>query len=92
VFKEFHLTFEAGKKTAIVGPSGSGKSTLFQLIERFYDPQAGLIKLNEDETWLERMDLRQYRSQVAYVSQEPNIFNTTVRKNLQFASPEATDD
>ena len=66
VLKKFSATFELGKTTAIVGPSGSGKSTIVQLIERFYDPNAGEVLI--DGVPLKSLHLKNYRKQVGYVS------------------------
>ena len=90
VLKEFTHTFEAGKTTAIVGPSGSGKSTVVQLVERFYEPTAGDIYV--DDKLLSKVKLRELRQQIGYVPQEPILFNTTIKKNILMGKPEATDD
>jgi ATP-binding cassette subfamily B (MDR/TAP) protein 1 len=66
VLKKLSLTFELGKTTAIVGPSGSGKSTIVQLIERFYDPNAGEVLIDGHN--IKDLNLRSYRRQVGYVS------------------------
>ena len=79
-----------GKTTAIVGPSGSGKSTVVQLIERFYDPTGGKILI--DDVPLKDVHLRDYRRQIGYVSQEPTLFNTSIRDNLKICKPDATED
>jgi len=74
------LNIKAQERIAIVGPSGAGKTTLINLIPRFYDPQVGSIYLND-------IDLRQYtlwslRRSIGIVSQEPVLFNTTIRENI----------
>jgi len=89
VLKDFTCTFEAGKTTALVGPSGSGKSTIIQMIERFYMNDSGSIKV--DGTPIESLDLRAFRRMVGYVGQEPVLFNATIRENMKFAKPDATD-
>jgi len=66
VLKGFSETFEEGKTTALVGPSGSGKSTIIQMLERFYDPQQGIIEL--DDTNIKELNLTSYRSTIGYVS------------------------
>jgi len=88
VLKDFSWTFEKGKTTAIVGPSGSGKSTIVQLIERFYDPSDGEIWV--DDKKLKSVKLREMRSQIGYVGQEPILFNTSIMKNVLLGRPEAT--
>lgn len=84
------INFEQGKVTALVGPSGSGKSTIVQLIERFYDPSEGSILIDSQN--LKDVNLKDFRSKVGYVGQEPVLFNQTIRENLRYGNPEATDD
>jgi len=72
-----NLTFRKGETTAIVGPSGSGKSTVVQLVERFYDPEAGQVLVDGKD--LKNLNLRHYRQQIGYVGQEPVLFNTTIK-------------
>lgn len=90
VLKDFSAVFESGKTTALVGPSGSGKSTIIQLMERFYNPESGMIHV--DSTKIEDFDLRNFRQNVGYVGQEPVLFNTSIRENMKFAKPDATDE
>ncbi|UJF33473.1 ABC transporter ATP-binding protein [Paenibacillus hexagrammi] len=80
VLKGVSFTMDAGKVTAIVGPSGSGKTTLFALLERFYSPQAGSIRLGSDS--VERFSLESWRSQIGYVSQESPLISGTIRDNI----------
>jgi len=80
VTKGLSLKFEAGKTTALVGASGSGKSTIVALIERFYDPTAGAIKL--DGIDLKNLNLKWLRSQIGLVSQEPVLFATSIKANV----------
>lgn len=78
-----------GQRTALVGPSGSGKSTILNLIERFYDPTSGVIKLGStDIRQLKREDLRQ---QIGYVEQDAPVLAGTIADNLRLAKPDATD-
>lgn len=84
------VKFEANKTTAIVGPSGSGKSTIVQLIERFYDPDQGEILI--DGTPLRDLNLMSYRRQVGYVGQEPVLFNQTIKQNIKYCKPDATEE
>lgn len=90
ILKDFTCTFEIGKTTALVGPSGAGKSSIVQLIQRFYDPLGGRILI--DDKNLKTLNLRQLRSQIGYVSQEPVLFNTTIRKNILMGKPNASED
>jgi len=84
------FTAERGQRTALVGPSGAGKSTILALIERFYDPTAGVVRLGGvDLRALDRFDLR---AQIGYVEQDAAVLAGTLRENLLLGSPEATDD
>ncbi|MFG1401879.1 ABC transporter transmembrane domain-containing protein [Xanthobacter sediminis] len=78
-----------GERVALVGPSGAGKSTVFQLLERFYDPQAGRISL--DGIDIHGCDPVAVRRQMALVPQDVAIFADTVRGNIRLGRPEATD-
>ncbi|WP_454917797.1 ABC transporter transmembrane domain-containing protein [Xanthobacter sediminis] len=78
-----------GERLALVGPSGAGKSTVFQLLERFYDPQAGRVLL--DGIDIRACDPVAVRRQMALVPQEVAIFADTVRANVRLGRPEATD-
>lgn len=83
------LTIRAGETVALVGPSGAGKSTVIQLIQRFWDPEAGAVCLDgQDLRSLARTDLR---GAIALVPQDPAIFATTARENIRFGRPGATD-
>ena len=83
------FTIPVGSKTAIVGPSGAGKSSLFSLIERFYDPQSGTIRVfGHDATALSRESLR---SLLGYVEQDAPVLAGTIRDNLLIGSPLASD-
>lgn len=81
VVKNLSLTFPAGRTTALVGASGSGKSTVISLVERFYDPLAGSVRL--DGLDIRDLNLKWLRSQIGLVSQEPTLFSTTIRKNVE---------
>ncbi|KAG6857152.1 hypothetical protein H0H87_008722 [Tephrocybe sp. NHM501043] len=74
------ITFHAGKTAALVGASGSGKSTVISLVERFYDPTAGTVKL--DGVNVKDLNLKWLRSQIGLVSQEPTLFATTIKGNV----------
>lgn len=85
------VTFEAkaGKTTAIVGASGAGKSTLFALLQRFYDLDGGRITIDRQD--IARVTKHSLRSQIAYVSQHPHLFEGTIRDNIRYGRPDATD-
>lgn len=87
---DFSLTVEPGETVAIVGPSGAGKSTLFQLAERFYDPQAGVIKF--DGVPLTSVDPAEVRRRIALVPQEGILFAANARDNLRYGNWSASDE
>lgn len=89
VLRDFNLEFAPGKVTALVGPSGAGKSTVAHLIARFYDPQQGTITI--DGLPLKDIALKSLREQMGVVSQEIVLFNGTVRDNIMYGKPGATD-
>ena len=87
---DFSLAIEPGETVALVGPSGSGKSTVFQLLLRFYDPQAGHLTLDGVKlTDANPVDLRR---RIALVPQDAVIFATSVLENVRYARPDATLD
>lgn len=81
VLRDLSLVFPAGKTCALVGTSGSGKSTIISLIERFYDPLDGCLKL--DGVDIRELNLKWLRSQIGLVSQEPTLFSTSIRANVE---------
>lgn len=83
------FTVRPGEKVAIVGPSGAGKSTIFHLLLRFYDPRGGEISL--DGVPVKFADPRDFRSRIALVPQESNVFAASARENIRFGRPDATD-
>jgi len=90
VLRGVSFSAERGKRTALVGPSGAGKSTILALIERFYDPTAGVVRLGGiDIRGLDRADLR---SQIGYVEQDAPVLAGSIRQNLLLGSPDATDE
>ncbi len=90
VLEDVSFSAEPGKVTAIVGPSGSGKTTLFSLLERFYQPTAGEIRLGE--TPISRFPLRKWRQQFGYVSQESPLVNGTIRENICYGLEKTVTD
>ena len=85
-----NLTVAPGEHVALVGPSGAGKSTVFQLLLRFYDPQAGTVRI--DGVDLRDVDPRAARTRIGLVSQDPVIFAADAMENIRYGRPTATDD
>lgn len=88
IFNNFNLTIPSGKTIALVGPSGGGKSTTIGLIERFYDPTDGKVKL--DGVNLKDINVNHLRHQIGYVGQEPALFATTIEQNIRYGNPDAS--
>jgi ATP-binding cassette subfamily B protein len=85
----FSLAVEPGEMVAVVGPSGAGKSTLFQLAQRFYDPEAGSVRM--DGVALREADPAEVRARIAMVPQETVIFAASARDNLRYGQWDADD-
>jgi ABC-type multidrug transport system fused ATPase/permease subunit len=90
VLRNVSFTAQAGSTTALVGSSGSGKSTLIGLVMAFYRPLSGSIVVDGQE--LSGVRLRDYRSQLGVVMQDNFLFDGTIRENIAFARPDATDE
>lgn len=88
IFKGLNLNIKQGETLAIVGPSGGGKSTVVQMVERFYDPLEGSVKY--EGTDLKELNIKWYRDQIGFVSQEPTLFNTTIGENIRYGYAKAT--
>ncbi|XP_012437901.1 ABC transporter B family member 4 [Gossypium raimondii] len=82
IFQDLSLSIHAGKTVALVGESGSGKSTVISLLQRFYDPDSGHITLDGVE--IRTLQLKWLRQQMGLVSQEPVLFNETIRANIAY--------
>ena len=89
ILKEFSFRSEPGTVTALVGPSGSGKSTTIGLITAFHSPEAGTILVDGVDLSTVRLD--SYRTQLGVVLQETFLFDGTIRENVAFARPNATE-
>lgn len=87
--KNIDIQIEPGSSVALVGPSGAGKSTLFHLLLRFHDPDQGKITLNGIN--IRELDLAELRSRVVLVPQDPVLFSGTIRDNIVYARPEASE-
>jgi ABC-type multidrug transport system fused ATPase/permease subunit len=90
VLRDFDLTVAPKETLAIVGPTGAGKTTLINLIYRFYDPQKGRITVDGHD--LRAVTLASLRNQMAIVLQDPFLFAGSIRDNIRYGRPDATDD
>ncbi|MCM3270355.1 ABC transporter ATP-binding protein [Paenibacillus elgii] len=90
ILDDVSFTMQPGKVTAIVGPSGSGKTTLFALLERFYPPTGGAIKLGDE--LIDAYSLPSWRSRIGYVSQESPLIAGTIRDNICYGLPHDVTD
>ena len=90
VLYDVNLDVNAGETLAIVGPTGGGKSTVAKLVSRFYDPDQGNITIDGHD--IRDVTLSSLRSQLGVVPQEPFLFAGTIRDNIAFAKPEASDE
>lgn len=90
VLKDLSLKIKPNQTVAIVGGSGSGKSTIIQLLERFYDPAAGSIKIDNHD--LKELNLQWYRSTIGLVSQEPILFDCSLAENIAYGLQDSGED
>ncbi|KAI4328050.1 hypothetical protein L6164_020444 [Bauhinia variegata] len=88
IFNNLSLDIPSGKIVALVGGSGSGKSTVISLIERFYEPLSGEIRLDGND--IRELDLRWLRQQIGLVNQEPALFATSIKENILYGKDDAT--
>lgn len=88
VLRGLDLNILGGKTVALVGSSGCGKSTIIQLLERFYNPTAGEVCV--DDVDIRIMDLQHLRSHFGIVSQEPNLFDRTIAENIAYGNNQRT--
>lgn len=90
VLKDFNLQVEAGKTVALVGASGSGKSTAIALLQRFYDADEGVVRV--DGVDIKSLQLKWIRGKMGLVSQEHALFGTSIKENIMFGKNDATMD
>ena len=88
--KEINLNIPHGKTTALVGPSGSGKSSILNLIPRFYDPDTGSVKIDNQD--IKELTIDSVRSSIALVSQEPILFDMSIRDNILYGKPDSSNN
>ncbi|MBO4700341.1 MAG: ABC transporter ATP-binding protein [Alphaproteobacteria bacterium] len=90
VLHDINLRVPAGCVCALVGPSGGGKTTMFNLLERFYEPQTGIIAINGRD--IRKFTLDSLRRNISEVSQDVFLFNDTIEANIKYGAPNATHD
>lgn len=90
VLDEFSLHVRSGERVALVGPSGSGKTTLTSLLLRLYAPESGSISVDDRD--IRSLTARSLRRHISYVAQDIHLFNDTVRANIAYGRPGATDE
>ena len=88
--KNINLSIKGGTMAALVGHSGAGKSTILNLLPRFYDPQQGLIKIDNQN--ISKVNLNSLRKNISLVSQDIILFDDTIKKNIAYAKANATDE
>ena len=88
VLRDFNLIVEAGKTVALVGASGSGKSTAIALLQRFYDANEGVVRIDGED--IRSLQLKWIREKMGLVSQEHALFGTSIKENIMFGKPDAT--
>lgn len=89
VLNGLSLKIKSGQTVALVGPSGCGKSTCLQLLQRLYDPQEGMVKV--DGINIKKLNTSWLRSFIGVVGQEPVLFATTIGENIRYGSPDADE-
>lgn len=90
VLTDVTIQADSGKTVALVGPSGGGKSTLISLIQRFFDLKAGAILIDDQN--ISDVTAESLRKNIAYVSQQPMLFEGSIRENIRYGKPDATDE
>ena len=90
VLKDVSFAISPGEMVALVGPSGAGKSTLFDLLQRFYDPDSGIIALGDED--IRSLKLHKLRGTFGFVPQDPVLFAGSLRENLTYAKENASDE
>lgn len=90
VIRDISFTLTRGKKLAIVGPTGAGKSTIINLLSRFYDPDEGRILVNNND--LKNIPVLSWRARLSIVLQDSFLFPMSVKENIRFGKPDASDE
>lgn len=89
ILKDFNLDIKQGESIAFVGHTGAGKSTVAKLVTRFYEYQGGEVLIDGED--IRSFDLQSFRSRLGIVPQQPFLFSGTIRDNIRYAKPDATD-
>lgn len=89
ILKDINLEIHENERVALVGPTGAGKTSLASLAARFYDPQKGSITIDSHD--IRKVSLKSLRSQMGIVLQEPFLFTGTIRENIAYGRPNATE-
>lgn len=89
ILRELNIAVSAGQTVALVGSSGDGKSTCLQLLQRFYDPDAGQVLIDGYD--IRHFNISALRSRLALVSQEPVLFSTSIGENIRYGKPDANE-
>jgi len=90
ILSDFNLAIKPGEKIALVGPSGAGKSTVTKLLLRMYDVTAGAVKVDGQD--IARVTQESLRASISFVPQEPILFHRSLRDNIRYGRPDATDE
>ena len=90
ILKNLSLKIRSGQTIALVGASGSGKSTCIQMLQRFYDPSKGTVKLDNRD--IKNLNINWLRNQLGVVNQEPILFGTTIYENIRYGCENLTKD
>ena len=90
VLQDFSLHIPSGQKVGLVGRSGAGKSTILSLLQRLYDPETGQVLIDEQD--IAKMTQHSLRHAIAVVQQDISLFHRSVRENLRYSRPEASDE
>jgi ATP-binding cassette subfamily B protein len=89
VLREFDLHIRAGERVGLIGPSGAGKSTIFALLQYFYEPQSGCVRISGQD--IARVTLQSLQAAISIVPQDASLFHRSLRDNVRYGVPDATE-